>query len=71
MSSPSDRFVQRWLDAALIDSHTAERIRAWELEHDAPGSQHRIAAIAWSRCLMRTAVIGFEERRTAVPRVGF
>ena len=38
MSSPSDRFVQRWLDAALIDSHTAERIRAWELEHDAPGA---------------------------------
>ncbi len=47
MSAAPDKLLRRWLDAGLIDSGTAERIRRFELEHEAPGAHSRFASIAF------------------------
>jgi hypothetical protein len=45
MAASSNKMLSRWLDAALIDSVTADRIRSWEVEPDVRGAPHRFAAI--------------------------
>ncbi|MGA2778698.1 MAG: DUF2157 domain-containing protein [Steroidobacteraceae bacterium] len=47
MTSASDRLLQRWQEAGLIDAGTADRIRSWESAQDAPGTPHKFAAIAF------------------------
>jgi uncharacterized membrane protein len=47
VSSAPDKLLRRWLEAGLIDSGTADRIRRFELEHEAPGAHSRFAAIAF------------------------
>lgn len=47
MDTPTEKHVARWQAAGVIDPATAERIRAWELEH-APSQASRFGRIAFA-----------------------
>ncbi len=47
MSAAWQSALTRWLSAGLIDTPTAERIRAWEIEHGERASRSRLALLAF------------------------
>jgi uncharacterized membrane protein len=65
--------LRRWLEAGLLDAATAERIRAWEVQHGDAGSQHRLAAIAFGLgglLLMAGAFLFVSSHWDAIPPGG-
>jgi uncharacterized membrane protein len=47
MSSSWQSALARWTSAGVVDTATAERIRAWEAEHGGEASKSRLALIAF------------------------
>jgi hypothetical protein len=47
MAPSSNKVLDRWFEAGLLDAGTAERIRAWEAERGGASAHHRLAAVAF------------------------
>lgn len=59
-SNQLEQQLQRWIDAGVIDSQSADRIRAFESSHDAPGVRWPVVfAIAFGSVMVAAGVLLF------------
>src|SRR5258708_3884798 len=55
-----DQHLQRWVEAGLLDSQSAERIRSFETSHDSPGMRWPVVfAIAFGSIMVAAGILLF------------